>query len=93
MLRDRRWGDPALGQPSRLVLSGFYADVVEPQGPIVSLPEERGFRAVACDRQTVCPWNREHLERPLDTPRTRSFRRDVDGRARPLPATPTVPHV
>lgn len=185
------WDDPALGRVSRLVLSGFYADVVEPLGPIVSLLEERGFRAVACDGfraggsvlplklaavragmgwqgkntllisrhfgsflalggiltdaplqlddgseegrcgrcracqeacplgaleepyrlkrerclshllsreslsgearramgnrvlecdlcQTVCPWNRGHLERPLDTPRTRSFRRGVD---------------
>lgn len=43
------WDDPAVGRISRLVLSGFYSDVVDPLGSISSLLRDRGFQALVCD--------------------------------------------
>ena len=37
--------------------------------------EFMGNRIIECEIcQSVCPWNKEHLERPLATMRTRSFK-------------------
>ena len=43
------WDDPTVGRTSRLILSGFDLDLVKPLEPVVSLLENRGFSAVACD--------------------------------------------
>ena len=43
------WDNPALGRTSRLFLSGFFSDVVQPLEPIASLLHEQGFSAHVCD--------------------------------------------
>ena len=43
------WDDPAVGRVSRLVLSGFYSDVVAPLRSISSFLRDRGFQALVCD--------------------------------------------
>jgi len=43
------WDDPSIGRTSRLFLSGFYYDVVEPLESIVSLLHDREFKALVCD--------------------------------------------
>jgi len=43
------WDNPALGRTSRLFLSGFFSDVVEPLEPIASFLHEQGFLAFVCD--------------------------------------------
>jgi hypothetical protein len=43
------WDDPSTGRTSRLFLSGFYSDVVDPLKKIRSYLREEGFSAVLCD--------------------------------------------
>lgn len=43
------WDDPAFGRTSRLFLSGFFSDVVEPLQPIASFLHDQGFSARVCD--------------------------------------------
>ncbi|MDJ0781702.1 MAG: 4Fe-4S double cluster binding domain-containing protein [Desulfosarcinaceae bacterium] len=43
------WENPCWGRTSRLYLSGFFLDVVEPLQPIVELLENTGHKAVICD--------------------------------------------
>lgn len=43
------WDDPYIGRTSRLFLSGFYSDVVEPLESIRSYLCDQGFFAIVCD--------------------------------------------
>lgn len=43
------WEDPWVGRTSRLLLSGFFLDVVEPLQPIVDLLKQDGHQAMVCD--------------------------------------------
>lgn len=43
------WDDPTVGRTSRLILSSFDLDIVEPLEPIVSFLGDRGFAAVPSD--------------------------------------------
>ena len=43
------WEDPCVGRTSRLLLSGFFLDVVEPLAPIAALLRKEGYRAQVCD--------------------------------------------
>ena len=43
------WDDPRYGRTSRLYLSGFFLDVVEPLRPIAELLAREGFESVVCD--------------------------------------------
>ena len=44
-----RWADPSFGRTSRLYLSGFFLDVVEPFECIARLLREEGYEAVVCN--------------------------------------------
>jgi len=46
------WEDSATGRTSRLFLSGFYHDIVEPLKPLSALVENHGFQAQICDSST-----------------------------------------
>lgn len=41
--------DPSIGQFSRLIMSGFYFDIVKPLKSIVSLLKDEGYEAIVCD--------------------------------------------
>jgi epoxyqueuosine reductase len=43
------WADPLFGRTSRLYLSGYFADVVEPLEPIKSFLTQQGYRALICE--------------------------------------------
>lgn len=43
------WDNPAMGRTSRLFLSGFFCDVVEPLKSISSFLHDQRFSAVICD--------------------------------------------
>ncbi|MEW6226864.1 MAG: 4Fe-4S double cluster binding domain-containing protein [Bacillota bacterium] len=43
------WEDRTIGRTSRLFLSGYYADVVEPLKHIATLLQSHGFQAQICD--------------------------------------------
>jgi epoxyqueuosine reductase len=43
------WDKPDFGRTSRLFLSGFFLDVVEPLEPLAAHLEKEGHRAVICD--------------------------------------------
>jgi epoxyqueuosine reductase len=43
------WDDPVIGRTSRLFLSGFYSDVVEPLETVRSYLSDQGFSALICD--------------------------------------------
>lgn len=43
------WDDPAFGRTSRLYLSGYFADVVEPLEPIRSFLTQQGYSALICE--------------------------------------------
>ena len=43
------WDDPGVGRTSRLLLSGFFLDVVAPLAPIARLLKKTGYRARICD--------------------------------------------
>ena len=48
-----RWADPSFGRTSRLYLSGFFLDVVEPFEPIAQLLREEGHEAVLSNGSDV----------------------------------------
>ncbi len=43
------WGEPTVGRTSRLYLSGFFCDVVEPLAPLAALLRAEGYTALVCD--------------------------------------------
>lgn len=46
------WEEDRVGRTSRLLLSGFFLDVVEPLRPIAELLKKEGYRAMICDGST-----------------------------------------
>jgi epoxyqueuosine reductase len=44
-----QWREPGALRTSRLVLSGFYFDVVEPLAPLAAFLRQQGYRAEICD--------------------------------------------
>ncbi len=44
-----QWQKPGAWRTSRLVLSGFYFDVVEPLAPLAAFLRQQGYRAEICD--------------------------------------------
>jgi epoxyqueuosine reductase len=46
------WTNPWYGRTSRLFLSGYFLDVVEPLEPIVNFLRDEGYTALTCDDST-----------------------------------------
>ena len=46
------WSNPWYGRTSRLFLSGYFLDVVEPLEPIVNFLRDEGYIAITCDEST-----------------------------------------
>jgi len=43
------WDSSSMGKTSRLFLSGFFLDVVQPLQPIAALLRKEGYKAIACE--------------------------------------------
>jgi len=43
------WADPSVGRTSRLFLSGFFLDVIQPLEPMAALLRREGCKAMICD--------------------------------------------
>jgi epoxyqueuosine reductase len=46
------WSNPWYGRTSRLYLSGYFSDVIEPLEPIVNYLKEQGYKAILCNSST-----------------------------------------
>jgi len=46
------WSNPWYGRTSRLYLSGYFFDVIEPLEPIVSYLRDEGYKAIICNSST-----------------------------------------
>lgn len=69
----------ALSEPYRLSRERCLSHILQEEGPVAEeVRRSLGNRIYHCEIcQEVCPWNRKHLRRPLETERTRRFQRDA----------------